>query len=87
MLAWRFQHNYRLFAELVHTHARVLKVTDYALNYEFYDSLTDKTLTFRHELSPEQARRLRIRSALEMVCAASNPDVMVVPSLKQPLPV
>ena len=87
LLAWWFQNDYRLFVEPVHTSARVLNVTDWAVDYEFYDSLADKTLTFRHELSPEQARRLRTRPALEVVYAASNSDMVVVPSLKRPLPV
>lgn len=87
LLAWWFRDDYRLFVEPVHTAARVLKVTDWTVDYEFYDSLADKTLPFRHELSPEQARRLRTRPALEVVYVASNSDVVVVPSLKRPLPV
>ncbi|SHI84186.1 hypothetical protein SAMN02745146_1674 [Hymenobacter daecheongensis DSM 21074] len=87
LLAWWFQNDYRLFIEPVHTPARILKVTDWAIDYEFYDSLADQTLTFRHELSPEQARRLRTHTALDVVYAASNSDVVVVPSLKRQLPV
>ena len=87
LLTWWFQNDYRLAVEPVHTSARVVKVTDWAVDYEFYDSLADKTLTFRHELSPEQARRLRTQPALEVVYAASNSAVLVVPSLKRPLSV
>jgi hypothetical protein len=86
-LTFWFKNEYLLFAQPVHTTARVLKVTDYAVDYEFYDSLADKTLTFRHEVSPAQAKRLRARPALDVVYAASNSDIVVVPSLKRPLPV
>ena len=86
-LGWWFQGDYRLFAAPVHVPARILQVTDYSVDYKFYDSLADKTLTFRHELYPEQARRLRAQPTLEVVYAASDSDVVVVPSLKRPLPV
>ncbi|QIL78432.1 hypothetical protein [Hymenobacter sp. HDW8] len=87
LLAVWFKADYLLFAQPVYTPARILKITDYAVDYKFYDSLADKTLTFRHELFPEQAQRLRARPTLEVVYAASNSDIVVVPSLKRPLPV
>ncbi|TGE24734.1 hypothetical protein E5K00_05860 [Hymenobacter aquaticus] len=82
-----FKPEYLLFAEPVHTPARILKVTDFSVDYEFYDSLADQTLTFRHDLSPQQAEHLRTYPRLEVVYAASNSDILVVPSLKRPLPV
>ncbi|TGE20985.1 hypothetical protein [Hymenobacter metallicola] len=85
--AFWFKGEYLLFAQPVHAPARILKVSEYAVDYAFYDALADQTLTFRHELSPEQARRLRAHPALDVVYAASDSDIVAVPSLKRPLPV
>ena len=86
-LTFWFKNEYLLYAQPVHTKAQVLKVTDYAVDYKFYDSLADKTLFFRHEASPAQAKQLRAGSTLDVVYVASNSDIVVVPSLKRPWPV
>ena len=86
-LTFWFKNEYLLFAQPVHTKAQVLKVTDYAVDYKFYDSLADKTLFFRHEASPARVKQLRARPTLDVVYMASNSDIVVVPSLKRPWPV
>lgn len=63
LLAWWFQNDYRLVVESVHTPARILKVTDGAVDYELYDCWPTKRARFGTSCPPNKPG----------VCAPSPP--------------
>ena len=82
-----FYPQYALAFDGAQTNARITSVEDTSFEYNFYDSIADKTLYFRHEIRPEQAAKLRQQKVIKVIYAKANSDILVIPSVLRPLPV
>ena len=86
-LTYWFWPQYTLSWRPVHVQAKILGVAKNSFDYEFYDSIADKTLSFRREILSNESQRLSKQPSIEVVYAASNSDIVIIPSLQRPLPV
>ncbi|GAB2940180.1 hypothetical protein GCM10027048_00540 [Hymenobacter coalescens] len=82
-----FWGSYSLFLRPIHTKAKIIAVGEQSFDYEFYVPSADQTVSYRREVTIDQAQQLKEKNEIEVVYAANNPDYLAIPSIQRPLPV